>query len=363
MSDQSRTYSVAIKDTKPKTMVESFLQLFETEEKCVKELFKLAEIDNTSCQHCQSKNIQQLPGGRSAYCFTCSQKTWFTAGTALHHMKKAKPRLAVIWLAQRGQLLSSSQLAKIFEISQSSAYEIRLWFSQIISAQLLEVASESIHSAQFMGAICKRSLETPARSHPNTEIEEEQRKADKYTSEEKLGQQVLVEIEEKTDKNFAAESTTDSELANSEGVPLLLQDRVLKHISHEPISFDSLAEKFLDIGPLSAVLMLLELDGKIEAVGGSQFVLAKCFELPEHTTNNRFREISNFLHFVISNFHGISRKYLQLYVAIFWYTTERDSNKKHLFLKTALKEKLEQPLRQYISPLFVTFPAECMDIC
>ncbi len=78
---------------------------------------------------------------------------------------------------------------------------------------------------------------------------------------------------------------------------------------------------------LSAILMLLELNGFIESITSSTFVLAS--PAKRHVTpmspicgqEHDLLEASvlGFIEYVRSEFRGISRKYLELYLASYWF--------------------------------------------
>ena len=348
MSEQTPDYYLTKRRMEPEDSIKLFNTLFPTEEKCLEELFSICGISLELCQHCLSKDVQRLHGGRSAQCLNCSKKTWFCAKTALHHMKKAKPRLAIIWLAQRGFLLSSKQLSLYFEVSQSSAHQIRLWLSQLIDSQYKDSNCEYVHSEQFKRAICKRSRETPAREHPRKEIESAQIDA----NEKKTPDQSEASFEPLQKMEQIEIPTFNS------GEQAIGQD-LLAHMSSTPVSFDFLASKFEDIGALSAALQLFELQGKVKIINNNYFVLAK--EQPSFhcelasVTQAAIEQCNSYL---VSSFHGISRRYLQLYISIYTFACEQKNRFDWGFLKNALRKRLVIKLRNYVSPLEIALPPQ-----
>jgi hypothetical protein len=346
MSEQTPNYFLTKHRVEPEDSIRLFNSLFPTEEKCLEELFSICGISLDQCQRCLANDVQKLKGGRSSLCLKCSKITWFCAKTALHSMKKAKPRLAIIWLAQRGLLLSSKQLSVYFGISQSSAHEITLWFSQLIDAELRESNCEFVHSEEFRLVICKRSRETPAREHPRKEIESAQLAADEI----KTNEQSASELEQER-----AGAETEFPISDSEGSSI--SKHLLAHLSDTPVSFDYLARNFEDIGALSAALQLLELQGKVKIIHNNYFVLAK--EQPSfhsELASATQAAIEQSIRFLVSSFHGISRRYLQLYISIYYFASEQKTRLDSNFLKNALRKRLGINLREYVSPLVVALP-------
>ena len=149
-----------------------FNELFPKDKDCLEELYRRIDASSISKRHCcQNTNVQKQDGRRSIKCTSCGQKTWLTAGTFFHRIKRPKAWLGAIWLMEHGLILSSSRFHKLAGIAQSSALQIFKKIAMVIQSHMDEEAL-SIDSSCFGPVFCKRSRETPAREHPRAEQEE-----------------------------------------------------------------------------------------------------------------------------------------------------------------------------------------------
>ena len=134
-----------------------FNELFPNDKDCLEELYR--RIDASSIgkrQCCLTANVQEQDGGRSVKCKSCGQKTWLTAGTFFHRIKRPKAWLGAIWFMEHGLILSSSRFHKLASIAQSSALQIFKKIAMVIQSHMDEEAL-SIDSSCFCPVFCKRS--------------------------------------------------------------------------------------------------------------------------------------------------------------------------------------------------------------
>jgi hypothetical protein len=192
----------------------------------------------------------------------------------------------------------------------------------------------AIPSSLFAEAICKRSIETPARLHPRSEelpfSEPEQERSD--NAEEEL-QFPFDENEQLVFEQF--------------------QDST-------PVQFETLSEKTgLQPGALSAALLMLELNELIKPLPGARYQRI----YPEPKVQLAEQELEPILDaaiaFIREHFHGVSRKYLQIYVAIRWCMIDRTRWQPGALLKACTQARIpgRHEIKQFITDKLVSLPA------
>ncbi|MBX9721650.1 MAG: hypothetical protein K2X81_09665, partial [Candidatus Obscuribacterales bacterium] len=168
-----------------------------------------------------------------------------------------------------------------------------LQWTRLANKKSFAQESSIVHSVLFTSSFQKRSLETPARGHPRDE---------------------QVEIERMSKDELLGCDNPD------EGAGISPEEsNVLNLLSATPIHFDIILEKsMMTFSALVEALTMLELSGKIERLWGDLYVRRiprpAIMDQSEHIQ----MELNDFLDFVRVNFGGISRKYLQLYLAAYW---------------------------------------------
>ncbi|MBY0358892.1 MAG: hypothetical protein K2W82_12880 [Candidatus Obscuribacterales bacterium] len=269
---------------------------------------------------------------------------------------------------EHGVFLSSSKFHKIVGVAQSSALQIFRKIAIVVENNMDE--SASVASALFAVVFCKRSRETPARAHPRDEQSELEKGL--LTASEDLQKPICRKMQahtefEKTDgKKFDLSSFTGCE------------KEIFDLLGPNPVSLDFLSERLqISIGKILAGITMLELSGLIESSPGNQYVRA--FEQGK-VENPRSRSehdgayscrtekkdymmnsgedlnsvISCSVSFIRNYFHGISRRYLQNYLAIYWYSVNRVRWQRGLLLKICLRSSGDLfKLSEYVSSLQV----------
>lgn len=340
---------------------------FPTEEACLAELYRIARIE-LHCHVCDGRNLEIQQDGRTGKCKLCNKNTWFTAGTFLDHMKKPKPRLAAIWLTFRGVILNSSAFSKLLNIAQSTAHDILKWTRFAIQNHMPGDAP-LVHSSLFSSVFCKRSRETPARSHPLAE----QDAMEKMTLDAEAPSSLIesgntgnnstdvyldLAYEHSLDKypTNLVNNNLDVNKANTDSESCNQEEMVWKLLSEAPLHFDVLLERAkIPVSTLSALLVLLELDGKAERYAGNMYV--RLVPKPKITSPNQEASaaITAFLDFVRANFGGISRKYLQSYLAVYWCYIAGGQRSNSVLLQTCFHSLPidNVKIRAYVSPIWV----------
>lgn len=169
-----------------------------------------------------------------------------------------------------------------------------------------------------------------------------------------------------------------------------IQRFLLSLICREPISFEQLcAETGLPAGQVSAALTVLELNDKVNCLPGNHYQLSgsesnqrfngasgsesnqrynsasgpdlietNSIEEPSPLSEGELALVRAILEFLFLTYSGISRKYLQFYLALFWLVSQpacRSTN----FINAAFKKMApikQDDVRSFESPLFVQLP-------
>jgi hypothetical protein len=240
---------------------------------------------------------------------------------------------------EHGMILTSSRFHKLAGIAQSSALNILTKLRMVIQNNNMEEGAPSVPSLLFQPSISKRSRETPARAHPQAEEEvfetanyEETVESAEYGPADSTSESSLQSIIESV--GFAP---TDQVDVSASGYPIIdslsgeltdSQREILANILDEPVSFDQLVQLTgSTAGELSASLTWLELTGLALRLSGDRYVrtnsepqrqsaaIQRCDSKLQNESETIVSAVCSFL---CLHFHGISRKYLQTYVAAFW---------------------------------------------
>jgi len=315
---------------------------FPRETDCLEEVYRrAAEWGIIKCHHCGNTDVERNYGDRVIKCRSCKKKSWLTAGTFFHRMKLARPWLAAIWLMEHGQSISSSKFQKLVGVAYSSAWNIFKKLTTVIQSQMGEDVL-AVSSSHFSPVIGKRSRETPARAHPLAE-------------EEAIEKQLV-------DDGAGVQELTDTgDLSEQER-------KVYNLLSAEPMQFDILCHRAgMPAGEMSATLMILELAGMATRLAGDRYVrytpkqdgeLRVPVIQSSYGTNTTFEEtitVGTVIDFVRVNFHGISRKYLQNYLAAYWCHIDRAQWQLGALLRACLgfRHISDDEILDYVSPAIV----------
>ncbi|MBA4075335.1 MAG: hypothetical protein C0508_09845 [Cyanobacteria bacterium PR.023] len=119
---------------------------------------------------CSKPKIKRKRGTRFYVCLGCKSKYWFTSGTLFEGAYRLRAWLAAVWFKERGVAISSSALAVLLDIAQSTALNIQKKVSLVIYRQMDDDAPV-FSVARLVAAIIKRSKDSPASCHPRAEVE------------------------------------------------------------------------------------------------------------------------------------------------------------------------------------------------
>jgi len=261
-----------------------------------------------------------------------------------------------ILLAERGIPFNARILSRVCNIVYSTALEI---FKKIMNAIYMAMSDSAIliSSFEFNALICKRSLETDARRHPVTEQEDAGAVQLQNTGVEKI-------IEERT-SGFNHSVGPDCEEKKSQTGALESkivpsnQKLIFELLSKEPQSMDQLiATSGLEPKDVVATVSILELSELATRLSGNRIVLAAELFTPfRPELDSKVRgSINQAIWFIRKFFHGVSRKYIQIYLAAYWCFLDREK----WSAGTVFKQCCETPgieMKTFVSPVQLRFCA------
>lgn len=298
-------------------IVQNYLQEFDTPEKRTQDI--LRRIDFRGCSYCGTKEVRMNSDGRSAYCSKCRANSQITAGTFFHGMSRLDVLHPQIYFLEAGVKFSAHQIRTLFECAYGTAWGANKKIKKVIM-DAMNGALDEIHSCFFESLYVKRSIETPARHHPRAEqrlVEDLQGNH----SEQKNGND--------TQSTWETADSTNHQ-TNSESSIIEPDHPLLSVFDDQPISLERIISKVQK--PFSEVcmeLLYLELDNLVEKLPGNKYVRKatakgnglfissiQLFEQNDHKPQDGINKIVDFIKEV---FHGVSRKYLQFFLAIFWH--------------------------------------------
>ncbi len=308
---------------------------------CVDYLFEEGWNKDKPCSFCGSLELSETTSFRVRECKSCGAENWIFAGTFLERIRRIRAWFAGLWFSKMGVRFSCSEFARYLGVSPDTAERI----SKTIALNLLDLMDflPTVSSAEFMEIFARRSTETPAREHPRVEQDEIEASS------------LLPEVSEQAD--FVNDSN-----ALSEQEKCVLDQLELERFS----TIDTLVELTqLDFSDLVQIVSLLEIKGFIESSMGQQFRLCKKKRVASGNLSDSSQSVVlGFMGDVKRVPQRISRKYVQLHLALYWSATQRDVWDKHdLIFRILDKESASRKeLRDYISPQQVRIPIDSLAI-
>jgi len=305
------------------------------------------------CKCCRSAHLDLYKGNRKARCLVCGKVNFLTAHTFLHGVRRPIEWLRAIWLLEEGFSFSANMFADVTGMAPSSVGSM---FSKLFTLLVGEMDDlESECSSTFVTTFKRRSVHTPALKHPSAEQEifdeiENQKMAASLDSHlERCLDEIYakpvgatkvaatVGLPESAERSGCAvpgvlsgsnsscgEFSDAKELVASAVTSVVdwsKEKMVFKLLSKQPTKFDALgASAKLSIGDLSVALVHLELGGLIRTLPGHQYVRQRLLWTDKSSSKNgnKDKRFEPFFDFISRTFHGISRKYLQLYLGAYF---------------------------------------------
>jgi hypothetical protein len=313
--------------------LEEFRVLFPDEESCVEEIYRRLSAERRKCTYCNA-DLDRARGARSARCGRCRNETFLTGGTVFHGVWALRPWLAAIWLLERGITFNSHQLhLELGGIAYSTARNILLKIAHVVqSAFPVEVQAQP--SSLFSVLFTRRSKETPAREPPIAEELSISEQGSTEQTEESLPD-ACEELDEPQQRLLA-----------------LLNTEEKKHI-------DTLSNDLnLPVEQVSVALVILELDGLVKRATGERYMRVEARRsVADSASEETIQAITQACLELRRQFHGISRKYLQLYLAWHWCIRSKQWQKGALLSHCVNASLVPIAIDEYVTPTLVKFVA------
>ncbi len=321
-----------------------FEKKFSTEEACM-ELLLSRLLKSSKCKACTGNNLRRISRARDYCCNNCGDISSLTAGTAFAGVRKAGPHLKLIWLLERGFTFNCFQIHKHLGIAYSTCLAILKKLSMVIQNRMGTIGKK-VDSVAFLSLFKKRSRLTPANEHPQAE----QRIANLKVQEAKKAQ---FNLENSIPNLQKIEKLSEFERKIYD---LISKDKIhLDHILYGlNLSYSELASPLYDLENMGLVERLpadyyivkeIDYSKNSENAGGEQY------------SKKMKKRIADCKTFIREKFDGISRKYLQNYLAIFWCMHDQKTwGRNKLFEACSQSGEISQhQILMYETPIEVSF--------
>jgi len=296
--------------------LQNFLSKFPDEESCLS-LFPAV------CKACGRKQRKAAQRERVFECYKCKTKTYRTAGTYFHGLRRLHPTFARIWIHEDRAVLSINKFTELFDLAYATGWKIEARLQAVLEKEMDKHDDVfELITTVFNPVIRKRSIVSVAEEHPDYEENDDE--------------QPELEEQENLDED---------------------QQSVCAFLKVQPEEFDNLFQASgMPIGKFAAALASLELEGIATRHAGNKFSLTKTN--PMLLIGNQEKEVLQQFYDYIRNLHGISRKYLQRYLASFWARGALRRWSKGTLLKSCMKYRRLSygEILAYNSPKIVRVP-------
>lgn len=361
--------------------MELFSRVYPTAQAQVDELCRVDDPDREYvCKRCGAHGLERIDA-RTMLCPTCHTKTWLTAGTFFEGIRDPMHWLFAIWLFERRVQINANRFANFLGASYGAIWKMFQKMGMVLDDLIRQPdvdGVELVSSRVFAKIIFRRSIETPAGSHP---LAEQLVIDGMFGDEPHLDEPHLDEIS--SDEISSGEISSDEEQRHSaqrhethlEELQLgeeltAVQKIVFESLTEVPVWFDVLRDR-LDMEPaeLASTLTLLEFTGVIIRFPGERFARLRqgrggTDELTEEQSEDRSAtpgssiatRVSNAIDFVRATYQGVSRKRLQHYLAVycFFVNPERWPQGSLLAACRRADPISDLQVRSYVSPPLVT---------
>jgi len=214
----------------------------------------------------------------------------------------------------------------LLKCSYSTTFKIIKDLKLIIERQLPADAIV-VPSSLFIQLFGRRTRETPADEHPRAEEEAAARKYRRPVSEtlDAVVSQAVSQLGQGYGEDFEKPEFRE----------------ILSELANEPVHFNQIAERTgIETTQLFNALTQLQLDGLAVRQPGDWFLLTPNIlcRSSKNTTNEEIDiKKEGFIAFLSNLSHRIGRKYLQLYLALHWFLTDKERWTKGRLLETCLR--------------------------
>lgn len=307
---------------------ERFIALYPTEKHCIEEIIQ--RFGRKTCKNCGVQIQRREFGVRRTKCTNCRQSIWLLAGTFFDRLKRLPLHLACIIFQEDGITANAKELERLFGVAYSTCFEA-LKKLRIVAGSVIQLEESTVASKLFESVFIRRSKQTPAGEHPSAEQAEIERESN--VSKENL---VTIQAQEPDLNQFDSYDQLSSHSSQPEpsANPLSkqkykrdLEKAILSLMQSKPISFEEIASRIgCTVSEIGVSLTLLELSGLVKRLHGDRYVLTESphEKETEKVESSLCREfVSSVKAFLRLYFQGISRRYLQTYIAQYWMHVDR----------------------------------------
>jgi DprA winged helix domain len=304
-------------------LYQSMLKQFPTDADCLEFLMHWI-IGVLVCNACGSQDLNRTGDDRHAFCRKCKKKTWLTAQTFLSRISRPRAYLMALIYRGSGIAISGAELARVCGIVDSTAQCILKKIDFVILNEMAPIAI-SLDSREFSDCVIRRSTHTPAMNHPVAEFDE----IDKKNANQK--------------NNLQSVKLSSDEM------------EIYKLLLDQPTSADSLVNATgWPVNRVSGTLIMLQLAGLAKALPGDNYV--KCYPASSLAVQKISPQTKGFLdrsmELIRATHQGISRRYLQTYLAFCWSIFDRTRWDLRALLHACRKFGVitDAQLKLYVSP-------------
>lgn len=333
----------------------AFEKEFPTDDHCWQEIY--SRLQRIGCHQCGSERLSATRNCRTMRCNNCSSFVWITAGTFFNRIRKPRAWLAALYLLEEGISISAHRFHQLVDISATGAAQIFKKISLVISnLALIPKDYSEIESPGFAPVLVRRSKETDAWQHPSI--------FERTSIDSRMISQEMPFADCNAKSVFDTFLTTDSQLAiyhylaesSADSARSAHIDELCAHIG-------------LTTGDASAAITFMEIEGILERLPGERFRIKTATSIgPRLNNQNRGsgrndanpHTPSRFIEYTKAIFHGISRRYLQLYLILFWIRLDRKRWSKGKLRNICINSPFihDEELNSFVSPFMVTIVNE-----
>lgn len=305
--------------------MQEFNKLFPDELSCHRALSLIFQTPN--CERCGSDKYTVTQNPRISECDNCGRKRRIYADTVFARVRLVRAWFAGLWLTEKGILFSAYEFAKIFGTALSTAQNIIKTIALFITERMRGLPLVS--TAVFLELFCRRSSETPANAHPK----EEQLALNKLEHKDSQSNDHLNSLSELEQSIFQCLKIDEFQTL----------DELIEIIG---INFDDLV-----MG-----LTSLQFRGLIESRNGQSYKLSETQGIPP-SIETIGTSLEQFFQTTKNIWQRISRKYVQMYLALFWNSLTKNWNQSCWFEFCSAEPPNRNLIQSYVSPSKVFVPS------
>lgn len=310
------------------------------------------------CFACKSPNVVYLHNDRFVKCKNCRFQSWLTANTFFRSVKKPKAWITAIHLFENGIVVNGPELERIAGVSGSTAWGMILKIGMVFES-LIDKLLPALPIEVFSEAVGKRSSVTPVGESPKEEMESEKDGSDISSIE---GEELQNRTSSDHSFDFSSvRSLFDTELEFHDFEKIAVG--IIRELSATPMHLDSICERAgISASTALATLTVLELGGAVIPTPGNLYSIQSSRDnqpsASAEVTKQSLKVVGQIIAFSQNIFRLISRKYLGIYVALYWILTDKKTWRKGLLLSTCVRFKkiTDACLKKFNSGSLISVP-------